>query len=151
MDEELHGIFLGGVEVRRLDEEALDFVTLGAFEPKRFKRRRGNIGERGVIEVSEVIRRVSELLGNASLGTGFIELSRKRDRRARENEGFPVWRHRKIIVVPVANDYIKVEPRSLLGITIYRDVWIIGAINRKRFHRRFALRLMHEVDAFGIR
>ena len=42
MDEKLYGIFLGGVEVRRLDDEAFDFVAVRAGEPEGtevFKRR----------------------------------------------------------------------------------------------------------------
>ena len=39
VDEELHGIFLRGVEVRRLDEEAFDLVAVRAGEPEGFTRR----------------------------------------------------------------------------------------------------------------
>ncbi len=46
MDEELHGIFLGGIEVRRLDQEALDFVAVGAGEPERFEWQTCRIAER---------------------------------------------------------------------------------------------------------
>src|SRR5580658_1025601 len=38
VDEELYGILLGGVEVWRLDQEALDFVAFCSFEPKGFER-----------------------------------------------------------------------------------------------------------------
>src|SRR5947209_17010699 len=34
MDEEFHRIFFGRVEVRRLDQEALNFVVVSAGEPK---------------------------------------------------------------------------------------------------------------------
>src|SRR5437870_6572357 len=34
MDEELHGIFLAGIKVRRLDQEALNFVVVSAGEPE---------------------------------------------------------------------------------------------------------------------
>jgi len=38
MHDEFHGIFLIGIKVRRLDEEALDFVVIGAGEPEGLQR-----------------------------------------------------------------------------------------------------------------
>ena len=38
VDEELHGIFLAGIEVRRLDQEAFDLVAVRAGEPEGFER-----------------------------------------------------------------------------------------------------------------
>jgi hypothetical protein len=37
VNDELHRIFLVGIKVRRLDEEALDFVVVGAGEPESFE------------------------------------------------------------------------------------------------------------------
>src|SRR5208282_5177327 len=100
--------------------------------------------------MSEAIRWVRYLFGYGSFGAGLVESSWERDRHSRKNEGLSVWCYRQIIVVAVAHDHGKVGARSFLGITIYRDASIIGTINGKRFHRRFPLRLMHEVDPFGI-
>src|SRR5205823_7090468 len=38
MDEELHGIFLVGIKVRRLDQEAFDIISVSAGEPEGFER-----------------------------------------------------------------------------------------------------------------
>ena len=37
MHDELHGIFLAGIKVRRLDQPTLDLVPLCAAEPERFE------------------------------------------------------------------------------------------------------------------
>src|SRR5207244_2834398 len=62
MDEELHRILLAGVEVRRLDEEALNFIAVGAGEPEGFKRGHGYLGEDGVVEVGQRPREGTSLL-----------------------------------------------------------------------------------------
>ena len=62
MDEELHGIFLVGVEVGRLDEEALDFVAVGAGEPEGFEGGHGDLGEDGVVDMGKRLRLQPSLL-----------------------------------------------------------------------------------------
>src|SRR6478752_6109872 len=69
VDEELHGIFLRGVEVRRFDQEAFDLVAVSASEPEGFNWRHEDTRQKHIIDVSELIRRMSKLLAYASLGT----------------------------------------------------------------------------------
>ena len=54
MDEEFDGVFLGGVEGRGLDEEALDFGAVGGGEPEGFELGQVELGEEGVVEVGEL-------------------------------------------------------------------------------------------------
>ena len=72
VDEELHGIFLAGIEVRRLDQEAFDFVVVSAGEPEGFERRHRDLGEHGIVEVGEGLR------GSASLVDSGTFISRRR-------------------------------------------------------------------------
>ena len=53
VDEELHGIFLAGVEVRRFDQEAFDFVVVSAGEPEGFERGHGDLRKNGIVDVSQ--------------------------------------------------------------------------------------------------
>src|SRR5450631_1940475 len=53
VDEELHGIFLRGVEVRRLDQEALDFVVVSTGEPEGLERGHVNLRQDSVIEMCQ--------------------------------------------------------------------------------------------------
>ncbi len=54
VDQKLHGIFLAGVEVGRLDQEAFDFVVVSAGEPEGFERGHGDLGQNGVVEMGQL-------------------------------------------------------------------------------------------------
>src|SRR5207237_8641507 len=54
VNEELHGIFLRGVKVRRLDHKALNFVVVSAGEPEGFELGHGDLGEDRVVAVSQL-------------------------------------------------------------------------------------------------
>ena len=53
MDEELHGIFPAGIEVRRFDEKSFDPVSVGAGERERLTVRHANLREQLVVDVAK--------------------------------------------------------------------------------------------------
>src|SRR5262245_31983490 len=71
MDEELHGIFLVGIEVGRFDEETLNLVAEGAREPEGFDGGQGDLGERYIVEM-----RKSSGFGRRASGSSHSPLSR---------------------------------------------------------------------------
>src|SRR5579862_1897902 len=52
--DKLQWIFLAGIEVRRLDQEALDLVAVRTGEPERFERRHRNLRKYRVVEMGQL-------------------------------------------------------------------------------------------------
>src|SRR5207247_1974699 len=55
VDNELHRIFFIGIKVRRLDQEAFDFVVVGAGEPEGLEWRLLDLGKNRVVHASHCL------------------------------------------------------------------------------------------------
>ena len=143
VDEELHGIFLAGIEVGWLDQETLDFVVVGAGEAKGFEWGHRDLGENGFVQMSQRLR-------FRCFSSNFVNFVWECDRHPRQHEAFSVWHQSEVVVVSVAKYSCKIGPLDLVRITIDRDSSIVRPFNREGVYRCFALPLIDEVQAFGI-
>ena len=114
VNEELHGIFLGGIEVRRLDQEAFD-VVVRERRGTRTHSRSGHrdLGENRIIEVSERGRRLCpdtamqksgafspQMAGFSGRSASFAVKIATGDWTvvASENQRVSIWRQREVAV-----------------------------------------------------
>ena len=82
MDEQDHGIFAGGIEIRWLDDEALDLSIFRAGDPEVFERSELIGSEEIVVEMSERDDRAARGHGFADFGGTVAALTSEDDRFA---------------------------------------------------------------------
>src|ERR1700693_1644895 len=116
VDEELHGIFLAGIEVWRFDQEALDFVVVCALKPEGLQRRHRDIRESSIVQVSQALRWMSKLFGYAPLGTRFVDRGWKRDRHSGKDDGFSVRGYGYVVVEAITDRHGSVISSGFLSV-----------------------------------
>src|SRR5215472_9236046 len=55
MDQELHWIFLTGIEAGRLEQEALHFRPFGSGKPERLERLHGHLGQYSIVQMAKLV------------------------------------------------------------------------------------------------
>ena len=105
VDEELHGILLRGIEVRRLDEEALDFVAVSAGEPEGLERGHGDLREDGVVQVGELFACGEVVWIDLRGRDKLLDFGRPLQGHAREEKSLAIPREDEIVVVPAGDSF----------------------------------------------
>src|SRR5215470_4979232 len=97
MDQELDWIFLTGIEIWRLHNEAFNLSVIRALEPEWLERLHGHLREYGIVEMSHRSRPL------ARRNCGLVDFIGRLGRHPREKKCLAIFRKCKIVIVPPDN------------------------------------------------